>query len=373
MLKYLQGIFMNIIDYLKQRGHLSFAQNPFNEVDNLVLCTFLYTWIDEYFLIKDTYTVSELADCFFSDYSPEEIKRRKKKGPYVFKAMAYTKRYKDCLIHDFVSTIDEEKGEQFCCLQVDLGDNTTYVAFRGTNHTILGWRENLSLSFKLIPAQVSAAEYVNTRLSKDKTYRIGGHSKGGNLAVYAAISLVYTDNIIMIYSNDGPGLNKNYLTDIQKENYQKIKNKIIKYAPEMDIFGVLLSSMTNTQIVKAYGILLYQHRSTSWKINNDCFVPGKLTEKSKMIKKYFKEYLNSTTVKQRQQFVDTLYYTLRDIGIDSLTDLRNHDTYKEAKRRLKIALTDEDKKFAKGLIHALLKGYFKGLGQHIINVITFKK
>ena len=363
---------MTLYDYLKQRGNLSFEENPFNEVDNLIICTILYTWIDEYFLEKDSYTVSELANRFFSDYSDDEIKKRKKKGPYVFKAMAYTDRFKDCLIHDFVSRINDETGEQFCAMQMDLGDGTTFVAFRGTNHTILGWRENLSLSFELIPAQISAGEYVNSRLSKDKMYRIGGHSKGGNLAVFAAISLDYTDNIIKVYSNDGPGLNKKYLSDVQKENYQKIKDKIIKYAPQIDIFGVLLTSMTNTEIIKAYGILLYQHRSTSWMVDGNHFVPGKLSEKSKMIKKYFKEYLNQTTAEERQKFIDTVYFTLKDMGIDSLTDLRDHKTYKEAKRRLKNALDDEDKKFYKGLAHALLKGYFKGLGQHIVNVITLK-
>lgn len=364
---------MNIIDYLSWRGDLSFSASPFNEIDNLIICQMAYSEIDPYFKDKDVYAIKELADLFFKDHTYEEIKKSKSfvgQAPFVLEAMGKSVRFKDAKVHDFVSLIDDKTTEQFCCFMVDLGDKTTYVAFRGTDDTLVGWHEDFCLSYKIIPAQKAAKKYLLEHLKNKRKYRIGGHSKGGSLAVYGALSVFKKyKNILKIYSNDGPGLNKKVLSQEEINAYEILKNKILKIVPEFDIFGVLFSSNKNTIVIKSDAFTIMQHDALSWQVEGINFVKGELSEESKMIKKAFKDFLASVGEKECEEFCDELFLALDKADIKNMSDFATGGIPVLVKTISRLNdMNKADKKFGTKLIASLMKGYSLGVGQKTKNV-----
>lgn len=364
---------MNIIDYLKWRGDLSFTASPFNEVDNLIISQMTYTNFDEYFKLKDSYKVKELSALFFKDHSDEEINASKsfvKLAPFVLREMANSTRFKDCLIHDFISTVDENTTEQFCCFQIDLGDKTTYVTFRGTDDTIVGWHEDFCMAYEIIPAQIAAKEYVQTKLSSRRKYRIGGHSKGGALAVYAAINAPRKGkNIIKVYSNDGPGLNKKYLSQEEMDSYNVIKDKIIKIMPEFDVFGILFASSKNTKIIKSDGFMVMQHSAMTWLVEGTKFIDGELSSESLMIRKSFKEFINKATYEECKDFTVELFNALKSANVETVSDFINGGLPLFIKTISSLSkMNDKSKAFASSLIAAFTKGYSQGVNEKVKNV-----
>lgn len=360
---------MNIIDYLKWRGDLSLKASPFNEVDNLIISQMAYTGFDEYFKLKDSYTISELSDLFFNDHTDEEIMASKsfvKLAPFVLREMANSIRFKDCLVHDFVSTIDEKTFEQFCCFQVDLSDHTTYVAFRGTDDTIVGWHEDFCMSFEIVPAQVAAKEYIQ-KLSPYRKYRIGGHSKGGALALYAGLNAPRKGkNIINIYSNDGPGLNRKYLSKEELEGYENIKNKIIKIVPEFDFFGVLFSKDYITKVVKSDAVMLLQHSAMSWLVEGTKFVETTLSEESKMIEVNYREFLDNANEEECKAFTEEIFDVLRDNNVDTVSEFIEGGLPLFVKTLYEISnMNKKSKAFAKSIFDAFIKGYGSGVSEKV--------
>ena len=360
---------MNIIDYLKWRGDLSLKASPFNEVDNLIISQMAYTSFDEYFKLKDSYTISELSDLFFNDHTDEEIMASKsfvKLAPFVLREMANSIRFKDCLVHDFVSTIDEKTFEQFCCFQVDLSDHTTYVAFRGTDDTIVGWHEDFCMSFEIVPAQVAAKEYIQ-KLSPYRKYRIGGHSKGGALALYAGLNAPRKGkNIINVYSNDGPGLNRKYLSQEELDAYENIKGKIIKIVPEFDFFGVLFSKDYITKVVKSDAVMLLQHSAMSWLVEGTKFVETTLSEESKMIEVNYREFLDNANEEECKAFTEEIFDVLRDNNVDTVSEFIEGGLSLFVKTLYDISnMNKKSKAFAKSIFDAFIKGYGSGVSEKV--------
>ena len=218
---------MNIIDYLKWRGDLSFKQDSFNEVDNLCLCHMSYTMFDDLIDTNTVITIKELADLFFARHSEEEIKANKSfvaDAPYTLKALAESARFKDLKLHHFVSILNPETTEQFCAFQVDISDKLVFVCFRGTDDSLIGWKEDFKIAYEVTRAQESSKEYVKEYLKPLKKYIFAGHSKGGNLAIYAAMNANTSirKRILTVYSNDGPGIADEF---IDQNVYQEMKDR----------------------------------------------------------------------------------------------------------------------------------------------------
>ena len=315
---------MNILDYLKWRGDLTFKQDPFNIVDNVILSQMAYTVFDPYVTEKGSYTVKEISDMYFKEHTEQECIDSSSfigLAPLVLKGMAETVRFKDAVIHDFVSETDTETHQQFACFSIDLSDKTTYIAFRGTDDTLTGWQEDFCLSYETVPAQISAVNYLNKHIKRGRKYRIGGHSKGGNLAVYSVLSLKRNrSNILSIYSNDGPGLYFRYLTEEQKKAFAYFEPRIIKIIPEFDVFGMMFSRIPNTIVIKSDAFTLLQHSAISWLVEGKNFVPGTLSKESKALQKELDTMLNTLTPEQCHSFCDEVFRELRDAGIENITD-----------------------------------------------------
>ena len=239
----------NVMDYLEWRGDLTFEQSPFNDVDNVILAQLAY--VDFRDVIPSVQmnrgiTLKKASEIFFDLHTEEELSRDKsfiKDAPYLMKKAASTKRFKDVILSDYVDTIDETLEKQFGAFHIKLTPQLTYVAFRGTDDTLVGWKEDFNMSFiSPVPSQEDAVKYLNDTCSyiRGRLY-VGGHSKGGNLAIYSAINCNkrVKKKIKCVYNNDGPGFD---ISVIKSEEYQSMLPYIRSIVPENSIVGMLYHS-----------------------------------------------------------------------------------------------------------------------------------
>lgn len=352
---------MNMFDYLNWRGDLTFEQSAFNEVDNLIISEMSYTTFDKFIDSTSKYTVKQLSDIFFSNVSKEEIDANKsfvKEAPYVLKAMAESNRFKDAVMHNFISKIDKESTEQFCAFCLDLSDGTTFIVFRGTDDTLIGWREDFLLSYTTIKAQKEALQYLKENIKPNKKYRVGGHSKGGNLAEYACIWLEEEkqNQILNIYSNDGPGNKSTFLPENYIEIYARLKDKLIKFVPEIDIFGAIYSNKVDSIVIKSDGNLLIKHNAPNWNVLGTSFVRSEESIETQISTKTFKEFLNSVNEQDKKEFVDELFNSLADAGFTNISEISSGGlpVFIDVIRKFS-NLNEDTKETAKLLLDIILK------------------
>ena len=218
-----------IEDYIKWRGDLTFEQSAFNEVDNLVLSQIAY--VDFKNIIpaagsKEKITLRQAAHDFFDLNDEEELQKVTsfiREAPFFMRIAAESRRFGDIVLSDYADVTDDHEEKQFAAFCAELPDDTYYIAFRGTDDTIIGWKEDFNMGVMMpVPSQLEAVEYVNTVMRwKRGKLRLGGHSKGGNLAIYAAVFAKPSiqRKVVKVYNNDGPGFTKEM---IESEAYRKM-------------------------------------------------------------------------------------------------------------------------------------------------------
>ncbi len=197
----------NIFDYMKWRD-LPLKKVEFNEIDNLILSRVSYFPFDELIKDEEKITLKEAYDRYKKINKKKEITFLQKEDKDLFKILANSVRFSDIFISDYVNKINIEEEKQFSAITIFLQDDNIYVSYRGTDNTVIGWKEDLNMSFSnLVRSQVEAVNYLDNIAKKYKNKIIvGGHSKGGNLAIYASVFCKdkYKKRIIKVYNNDGP-------------------------------------------------------------------------------------------------------------------------------------------------------------------------
>ena len=127
----------------------------------------------------------------------------------MFEQAAKTNRFGSIELHDYINSVDTKTQTQFGAITFSLDKNNHYVAFRGTDNTIVGWKEDLNLAVQQeVPAQKRATSYLSDIASKySGKLIVGGHSKGGNLALYSVFKAEKSikDRIEKRVGFDGPG------------------------------------------------------------------------------------------------------------------------------------------------------------------------
>ena len=321
----------NIIDYLEWRGDLTFLQSPFNAVDSLILCQLSYMTFDSILTkeqyhaklpLSDTITTllvqTEQADKLANTVMPQTPTDRA-----FLSALAKSKRFGSLLLTRYVNQIDYQAQKQFSALTILTGDDTVYLAYRGTDDSLIGWKENFNMSFLTpVPAQLAAVEYLEeAALAYPEARRIGGHSKGGNLAVFASsfCDPSLQDWIIDIYSHDAPGFDKKI---IASKEYHKIRERIHSFVPQTSIIGMLLEHQEAYTVVHSTNSGLMQHDPYSWEIKGTDFLRlESVDEDSKRIDQTLRSWINSIDYGQRERFVNGLYEVLVAADIKSAFDL----------------------------------------------------
>ena len=369
----------NLVDYVKRYGNISFEDKPFNDVDALLLSELVYLNFDNY---VPSLEENKKSIYFYKLLSNENIDVMCNKiidefwCKVLLKELRKTKRIEKIKLNYFNNIFLTKEIEQFCAITFEF-DDYIYIAFRGTDSTLIGWYEDFNmLLMDEIPAQNRASKYLKEVASKtDKKIIIGGHSKGGNLAVYASL---YSDDeikdrIIKIYDFDGPGFNKNIFN---LPEYLKIENKITKITCEEAIIGVLLYHSEKMLFVKSRGISIFQHDLFNWQIKKDGefkFVKHANLQ-SIVLKRTTQQFIDSTSEEHRHKIINLIFGIIMETPESTLFDVVLKPikySFGISKRYRK--LPKEDKKILKKSLNRYIKTYNKNMVLAIKRRLKFKK
>ena len=354
----------NIYDYLEWRGDLSFAQDPFGEVDNVILSILAYTDFDG--LVpgigsQERMGIKELSEAYFSLHASKSILSRDafmKEAPFLLPKLAASKRFGGMNLGGYVNLISESAQEQMSSVSCFLDDGTVYVSFRGTDNTIVGWREDFNLAYmKATKGQIHAAGYLDAyHRETTERIRVGGHSKGGNFAVYAAAfcDANIRSRIIEVFSNDGPGFLKEI---VETDQYRATAEKVISLIPSGSLFGLLLDGGYSRKIIVSDGKGIYQHDARTWQVTGNHFLEAKgLSEGSQFMEKTIAQWLEGLETEEREEFIETVFSALEAPGSDTFAQI-NEDRIKNYGEIFKyITRLDKEKRSAVlGVLGSLAK------------------
>jgi hypothetical protein len=318
----------NIYDYLRWRGDLSFENSTFLEVDSLILTLISYVNFDGIVPgvdSEDSITIKEASELYWKNRK-ENSSRHKSflmRTPDLLREAANTIRFAKIRIGKYVNYVDTKRQIQFAAMTFLLEDDCAFIAFRGTDHTILGWKEDFNMGFMPeVPAQYEAVNYLeNTYNGAYKQIRTGGHSKGGNLAIYASIKCKkrIRDNITEVYNFDGPGFTKELIISEQfKEMLPRIKN----YIPQASVVGIIMEHGGQTNIIESSQSGMMQHDAFSWGVIGPAFSYIKeLDKRSIILDGIMKEWIFKMETEQREGFVNAIFGILDQTGIETTSDL----------------------------------------------------
>lgn len=314
-----------MLEYLKTYGNRSFMEEPLNEVDSLILCQFAYLKFDG--MVPDlkenklSVTLQELAA--HKDYenlfkNTWFVKNNKK----LFEGMLNSRRFGKMKLNCYVNIIETEWETQFSAITCMLENGNIYVVYRGTDESIIGWKEDLNMAFlDPVPGQAYSVKYLNMVVGKlHQPFYVGGHSKGGNLAVYAAMNCPkeVQERIIKVYNMDGPSFRPEIL---KKYDYMAIKERTVKIIPQSSLVGLLFEQTADYRVVKSKALGLLQHDPFSWYVRYGRFDDIKqVFESQKFMDDTLNEWILSLNEEQLRTFVDTLYQIISSTQKNNLID-----------------------------------------------------
>ena len=313
----------NVIDYIKWRGDLSVTQDGFNEVDGLILSRASYFPFESLMEDNETVTFKEIGE----RYSKLDVKTLNILWPddvYLIPAMGSSKRFGEMLVTKYDHKIVKEQDIQYAAVTILMPNDTIYVSYRGTDSTVVGWKEDLNMTFMThVASQIEGVKYLEQVAKEypDKKILVGGHSKGGNVAVYSAIyaSKEVQDRIVTVYNNEGPGFNKEI---IESKEYKQMINKVETYIPQDSIFGRMLYNEGKYTVVKSNEFGVMQHDLYSWEIEGNKFIKLKeVTNGSKFIDKSLKDWLEQTDPKKREKVIEVVFEIINTTNIESFKEL----------------------------------------------------
>lgn len=318
----------NIMDYISWRGDLSFEQSQFNEVDNLILACFSYVNLDGISAVTKQKGIGlkKLTKEFMKLHTMKELEADKsfiRLAPFMMMEMAKSVRFGKCVVRNYVNDIVTEAEQQFAAMEIVLEDGTSYVSFRGTDDTIIGWKEDFNLSTGVVPAQKRAIEYLQ-KISEhtDGMLRVGGHSKGGNLAVYGSVMCKSAhEKILEIYSNDGPGFSREFQ---ELPETKEMMPKIIRIIPEYSIIGTLLEHEKEPVIVASSSKGLLQHDGFSWEVQGPALVRRDSLNKTALrFIEILHKWIDGMDMEQKRLLIEDLFATLQASGYENLSEVQS--------------------------------------------------
>ena len=318
----------NIMDYISWRGDLSLEQSQFNEVDNLILACFSYVNLDGIPAVTKQKGIGlkKLTEEFMKLHTMKELEADKsfiRLAPFMMMEMAKSARFGKCVVRNYVNDIVTEAEQQFAAMEIVLEDGTSYVSFRGTDDTIIGWKEDFNLSTGVVPAQKRAIEYLQ-KISEhtDGMLRVGGHSKGGNLAIYGSVMCKSAhEKILEIYSNDGPGFSREFQ---ELPETKEMMPKIIRIIPEYSIIGTLLEHEKEPVIVASSSKGLLQHDGFSWEVQGPALVRRDSLNKTALrFIEILHKWIDGMDTEQKRLLIEDLFATLQASGYENLSEVQS--------------------------------------------------
>ena len=320
----------NMLDYIKEFGHVSFEERAFSEIDALVLTELEYLPLENVVPSDENgenfVTVKEIAEYMqehkqeLFDENPMMITQERHE---VSQVIADAPRFQSLKFFGVVSVWDKDTTKQFAAVTVEVEPSVRLVVFRGTDETLIGWKEDFLMTYSpLVAAQTDAKEYLAKQASLfDGDLMVSGHSKGGNLAIYAAATQEEDVQlrIVDIFCFDSPGL---YRSVLETKGYQNIVPLAMRYIPQDSLVGLMLESEVPYVIVKSNATGAMQHSAMTWEIEDGQFIKmEKLTKNSQLNDQTFKKWTESVSDEELELFWNVFFELLFSVGIDTVNDL----------------------------------------------------
>ena len=320
----------NLITYVQQYEAQTFKDKSLTDIDILVLTEIVYLPFDEIvsssFEEKAAISLNQLGKEF------EIIKEKEhENNPFMITkeriqlldVVSKSQRYKDIKVFGFMNDIDDELTKQFAAVCYQWEEESRWIIFRGTDESLTGWKEDFMMTYSdLIPAQIDAIEYLRKQAELfSGSLNISGHSKGGNLSLYAS-AMQEEDiqhRIKQIYCWDAPGVHRSILNT---EGYQRVVSKAKRYIPQDSIVGLMLESQVPYHIIESQGSGISQHSALMWNIEDDHFVElTELTKNSQLTDQTFKQWTEVVSDEDLKLFFDTFFELIFEMGVETVNDV----------------------------------------------------
>lgn len=313
-----------VFDYIEFYGDISFLDYEFNDVDALVFALLSYVKL-EGIVPKEkgkSVTIKEASTKFLDKYSEKDFKKEDWLFPNSYKLMLMlqiAKRYQNIRLSHLI--LEANEFSQFGALTIRT-PFVTYISFEGTDSHVVGWKEDFELIYKFpVEAQLRAKHYLEETLTFfDRNVYVGGHSKGGNLAMYAYMYAKETvkKKIKKVCNFDGPGFLKEV---VDSSLYEEMQNKLLMVVPEESVVGMILEHK-NYMVVKSNAKNIMQHNGYSWECFGGFLVPATLSKKSKKLESNLQEYLDGMSMEEKKNFVLTFFAIFEKMNIQNVLELK---------------------------------------------------
>lgn len=309
----------NLADDVRATGHETLADRPFSATDSLALTQIIYMPMETLADGGHTTTVSALWT-HLATHNPDGFADPFQQKRYHFtEVCAASARYQALRIADYGNHVDPRQETQFCAATFWLPDGQRYVAFRGTDLTLVGWKEDLNMSYMAVPAQREAVAYVRKAAEAfDGPLLLGGHSKGGHLALYAAAhqSPEVQARIRCVYSFDGPGVDEATLLG---EGYGRISTAVESYLPQSSVVGMLLCYHPVFHVVRSTGIGLWQHDAFTWQVRDGAFLLlEELDLAARVADEALRQWIDRLTQEDRQFLTETVFRMIAALDTETI-------------------------------------------------------
>ena len=352
----------NINDYLRWRGDIELdSKYKFNEVDSMILARFSYLRLDKIEL-DEIETMKTLYKKMKNLKNEDFLYNGDKE---LITNLGRSLRFRNMQVTDYVKNNDKEIEKQFAAVTIHISEKEMYISFIGTDSTVYGWKEDFNMAFMdTVPCQISGKEYLEYIANKypNKKIRIGGHSKGGNVAIFSSFttSKEVQDRIIKVYNYDGPGFNKSI---VNKYKTSLMLKKIETYLPQDSIIGRIMTHEEKCTISQSIEKGIYQHDIYSWQVLGKNLVKANsLTESSEAFSKALTEWIDTTTNEQRKLFFDGIFEIIYSTDANRFRDIQKNlsenmpkifKTYK--------AMPEEERKTIMEMTKLFIKNYLNNI------------
>ena len=320
----------NIHDYLYWRGDLPFSNVPINELDGLVLTRFAYMPMEEL-----TLDPSETVVSICEKLKTLPVDKFRLEGDMQFvHLLSKSDRFDDLIVTDFVKNNDPEAVLQFAAVTIHLPNDELYIAYCGTDSTLTGWKEDFYMSFmEDVPAQKKALDYALAICKKNpgKPFHLGGHSKGGNLAIYTAVNLPaeLKELLVHVSNYDGPGFPRSF---IDSHDFSSVNERLYSWLPQESMIGRIHEHEEGFRVIESTGNGIMQHDIYSWTtLPTSMRVLEAPDDTSEITYRAIQNILTNTTPEQRKRYIDRIF--------DLLTST-DSNSFGEAFRNLPMKFTD---------------------------------
>ena len=316
----------DLFEYLSWRADVPFSVDPFNEVDNLILSELAYADFSDIVPSDGTaIPLSIMCEMYFETHDRQLLKKESSflaKAPLLMDGMLNGARFQNMSACFYVNNIVPERHSQMSAITFLLDDGTMFIAFRGTDNSLTGWREDFDLSYIAeTHGQELAVKYLELVASRfSYPMRVGGHSKGGNFAVFSAsfCESLIQERIITVYSNDGPDFREDV---IKAEGYLRVLPKVLSIIPDTSVIGLLLSSLSDREVIRSTATGIMQHDGFTWSVNRNRFVPAELSDTGIFINRAIDSWIDKLDDNTRRSFTQTVFSIIEATEKDSFHEI----------------------------------------------------